>query len=89
MGFRTSAPAPNSGYNRTTDWPTRGGVAASAQASANGVSARGGVAAMFSVKTPTATPGSPGAWHPTVAWMFGFVVVELVLFGMLSRYLNL
>ena len=29
------------------------------------------------------------AWHPTVKWMAGFVIVELILFHLLSRFLNL
>ena len=30
-----------------------------------------------------------GQWHPTVVWMLGFVVVELVVFHALSRVMNI
>jgi hypothetical protein len=83
MGFRVSAPAPDSGYNRTTDWPTAGtNTAAKAR--------KGGFATMLGLKSTIAPPaGGAAAWHPTVAWMLGFVVVELALFHLLSRYLNI
>lgn len=87
MGFRTSAPAPNTGYNRTTDWPVSGGVNATARV--NGFAAKGGVSAMANLTSPTAAPGMAGQFHPTVAWMLGFVVVELIAFQLLSRFLNL
>lgn len=86
MGFRTSAPAPNLGYNRTTDWPVAGGVSGSAQI--NGFRLGGGVSAMANLGTVNPGTGT-GTWHPTIAWMLGFVVVELIAFQLLSRYLNL
>lgn len=87
MGFRVSAPAPNAGYNRTTDWPVGGGVAATA--TIDGVSAKGGVGAMFKLSTPIGAPAGTSTWHPTIAWMLGFILVELVAFHALSRFLNL
>ena len=86
MGFRTGAPAPDLGYNRTTDWPVAGSIAGSARL--DGISAKGGIAAMLNLKG-SATPGAPGTWHPTVVWMLGFVVVELIAFNLLSKYLNI
>ncbi len=83
MGFRTVQPAPNTGYNRLSDWPTAGGVAAGA--SVNGQPPGG----LVNYLKGEAAPGSPGQWHPTIAWMLGFVVVEMVLFGFLSRQLHL
>jgi hypothetical protein len=82
MGFRVGAPAPNLGYNRTTDWPVAGGQGGKT------TNAGGGLTGMLSLKSQ-ATPGSPGNWHPTVLWMLGFVIAELVLFGYLSRHLKL
>lgn len=81
MGFRVAAPAPNQGYNRTTDWPQ------SAAAGGSSTSAGGGLAAMFGLKNQV--PGSPGSWHPTVLWMFGLVIAEMVAFAVLSRHLKL
>ncbi len=88
MGFRVSAPAPNAGYNRTTDWPVSGGIAAGA--TVDGLSAKGGIGAMFKLSSPASGPGTAaGGWHPTIAWMLGFVVIELVAFHLLSRFLNI
>ena len=33
--------------------------------------------------------GNSSTWHPTVAWMLGFVVAEMVLYHILSHYLNI
>lgn len=76
MGFRATAPAQNLGYYRASDWPTVGGSGPAMQAS------------------PTVSPGMNGAgntssWHPTVAWMMGFVVAELIVFHLLSHVLNI
>lgn len=75
MGFRT-APAQNTGYYRASDWPTSKG---------SGPMPSSG---------PTVSPGQNGAasaagWHPTVLWMLGFVIVELVAFNLLAKYLNI
>lgn len=75
MGFRT-APAQNLGYYRASDWPTTGGSGPAMPTS------------------PTVSPGQTGAsmasgWHPTVLWMLGFVVAELVVFHTLGRFLNI
>lgn len=75
MGFRVNAPAPDAGYNRSTDWPTSGGTGKGA-GMGNGV---------LSSKIGT----SSGQWHPTVAWMLVFVVVELVAFHVLSHFLDI
>lgn len=74
--FRQSAPASNLGYFRASDWPTSQGAG---PMPSNGY---------------TVSPGQNGGgvmsqWHPTVAWMLGFVVVELIAFHVLSRMLNL
>lgn len=82
MGFRVSAPASNTGYNRSTDWPVAGGVAAQI----DGVSA--GFGGGIRLKNST-IGGGMGQWHPTVAYMLGFVVAELVLFHLLSHTLNI
>lgn len=39
-------------------------------------------------------PAAPGfgqssTWHPTVAWLLGFTVAEMILFHILSFYLNI
>lgn len=75
MGFRVSAPAPDAGYNRNTDWPVAGGSGKA-----------GGMPSLLSSKIGTNTATQ---WHPTVLWMLGFVAVELVAFHVLSRALNL
>jgi hypothetical protein len=78
MPFRASAPAANLGYYRASEWPTSGGSGPAMQSN------------------PTVAPGMNGgptvgntAWHPTIAWLLGFVVVELVAFHALSRVLNI
>lgn len=77
MPFRaTTAPAQNLGYFRATDWPSVEGA---------GPVLAGG---------PTPPPGQNGGaslsdWHPTVKWMLGFVVAELVAFHLLSRFLKI
>lgn len=79
MGFGVaSAPAGNLGYNRVSDWPSTGGVGATK--TNNGGSAMG--------LNATINPGST-QWHPTVKWMLGFVVAELVAYHVLCRVLNI
>lgn len=75
MGFRVLSPAPNTGYNRTTDWPTKGGS--------------GGTVGFGSTLSSTITAPGGSQWHPTVAWMLGFVVAELIIFHLLSGFLNI
>lgn len=82
MGFRASAPAGNTGYNRNSDWPVAGGAGVKVDGLTVGVG--GGV----NLKSSVINPGT-SEWHPTVAWMLGFVVVELVAYHILCRYLNL
>lgn len=83
MGFRAT-PAQNTGYNRMSDWPVAGGAGFRVDGLAAGIG--GGV----SLKNSTiSAPGSTGNWHPSVVWMLGFVVFELVAFHALSRFLNL
>lgn len=77
MGFRVTQPAPNTGYNRTTDWPTTGGAGAGA-----------GMGLKSTLSSGISAPGGQ-TWHPTVAWMMGFVVVEMIVFHLLSRFLNI
>lgn len=72
MGFRVSTPAPNAGYNRTTDWPAKGGA---------GMPPGMGLTSQI---VPSASD-----WHPTVLWMLGFVVAEMIAFHLLSGFLNL
>ncbi len=84
MGFRVSgsAPAGDSGYNRIGDWPTAGGTPGM---STNQAKPAGG---FMSGLSSTITPGQ-SQWHPTVAWMLGFVVAEMIAFHLLSRYMNI
>lgn len=76
MGFRT-APAGQLGYFRASDWPTEKGAGPAMQSD------------------PTVSPGINGGsslvsgWHPTVLWMLGFVVTELIVFHLLSRFMNI
>jgi hypothetical protein len=77
MGFRVSAPASDTGYNRSTDWPVAGGAG-------KGVGMGIKSTLSSSIGTNTATQ-----WHPTVAWMLGFVVAEMIAFHFLSRFLNI
>lgn len=85
MGFRASAPAPNLGYNRNSDWPNVG-LAGAARVDGLTVGVGGGV----NLKTNNGgTATGSGQWHPTVMYMLGFVVVELVVFHLLSRYMNI
>jgi hypothetical protein len=44
---------------------------------------------MSFLKSSVAAPSGSSTWHPTIAWLLGFVVVELVGFRLLSRFLNL
>lgn len=77
MGFRVSAPAPDTGYNRTTDWPSSGGGAPS--------TGGGPLSGFFSsTVSPTA-----GTWHPTIKWLLGFVLAELIVFHLLARHLKI
>lgn len=78
MGFRVSAPAQNTGYNRSTDWPAAGG-----SPGGKGMAKSSGF-----LSAPIVGTGD-GQWHPTVVWMMGFVVVELIAFHLLSKFLNL
>lgn len=77
MPFRASAPAQNLGSYRTSSWPTAGGSGPAMQSQ------------------PTVAPGQNGGgygtsqWHPTVLWMGGFIIAELVVFHVLSRALKI
>lgn len=84
MGFRVSdsAPAGNTGYSRVGDWPTAGGGPG---ATTNNSKPAGG---FMSGLSSTISPGT-SQWHPTVAWMLGFVLVELIAFHLLSRFMNI
>jgi len=76
MGFRAQAPAQNLGYNRVGDWPASKGA--------------GPMPKMSPSVSPGQTGGmSMGDWHPTVMWMVGFVLLELVAFHFLSGLLNI
>jgi hypothetical protein len=77
MGFRVNAPASDTGYNRTSDWPAAGGAG------------KGMGMGLKSTLSSTIGTNSASQWHPTVAWMLGFVVVEMIAFHFLSRFLNL
>lgn len=76
MGFRVTAPASNLGYNRVGDWPATGGSGPAMQQSP-------------SVSLGQFGGQSASQWHPTVVWMLGFIVVELIAFHALSRVLNI
>jgi len=51
----------------------------------------GGGQPMTPVTSPQATGGggvaAPGGWHPTILYMIGLVVAEIILVGFLSRSL--
>lgn len=83
MGFRVSSPDPTAGYNRATDWPTSGGAGQS-----SGYGAGMGFSQLAN-QTINTDPGTTIGWHPTVLWMLGFVVAEMVAFHLLSRVLNI
>lgn len=36
---------------------------------------------------PTAGAGTTSGWHPTVVYMLGLVVAEIIVVGFLSRHL--
>lgn len=83
MGFRVATPDPTTGYNRATDWPTAGGAGT---ASGYGASTMGfGSITNSTIDVDT----SAGGWHPTVLWMLGFVVVEMIAFHILSHVMNI
>lgn len=77
MGFRTQAPDPTAGYNRTTDWPSAGGGTTTSS---------GGLMSGF---LGTTVGGNSSTWHPTIKWLMGFVLVELIAFHLLVRHLKL
>lgn len=77
MGFRVNAPAPQGGYNRSTDWPVGG---------SQGGGQMGSNKTFFSTTIGT---DNNKQWHPTIAWMLGFVVIELIVFHFLSRFMNI
>lgn len=83
MGFRIATPDPTAGYNRATDWPTSGGAGSS-----SGYGAGMGFS-QFANQTINTDQSTAGGWHPTVLWMLGFVVAEMVAFHLLSRVLNI
>lgn len=76
MGFRVGAPAPNTGYNRSTDWPSAGGAAAAGGKPVSGLLGQ-------------TIGGQNAQWHPTVKYMLVLIVAELVVFHMLSRFLSM
>lgn len=48
------------------------------------------MAGMGTLRSPAAPGyGSSSTWHPTIAWMLGFVIAELVLYHILSHFLNI
>lgn len=87
MPFRVNAPAQDAGYAYSSDWPTAGGVPGRTPVNQFRTASKGGftVAGLSS----QVAPGAAGTFHPTIAWMLGFVVVEMVVFQLLSRFLNL
>ena len=87
MPFR-SAPGGQAGYGRTTDWPTAGGVPGNTPVNQFRSPSTKGLSGMVGLSS-TAAPGRTGTWHPTIAWMLGFVIVEMIAFQMLSKFLNL
>jgi hypothetical protein len=50
-----------------------------------------GVATTIPYGNSQVAPGEslPGGWHPTVAYMLAFVVGEIILYGVLSKHLNI
>lgn len=49
---------------------------------------------MAGIKSNLYSPAAPGfgnssTWHPTVAWLLGFTVVEMIAYHILSHYLNI
>jgi hypothetical protein len=70
-GFRASAPAQDTGYYRTSDWQSTNGSGPQVSTPVNN-------SFLNSTVQPT------GTWHPTVVWLIGFVVVELVAYHVLS-----
>lgn len=86
MPFGTvSAPPSNTGYNRRSDWPVVGGIGVKVDGLTAGM---GGGVNLASTIAPNAS-ASTSQWHPTIKWMLGFVIAELIVFHMASKFLNL
>lgn len=61
---------------------------------AGGAAQGGGSGMAGNIKSTLYGPAAPGygsssTWHPTVAWMLGFTVAEILLYNILSHYLNI
>lgn len=39
------------------------------------------------VSSPSGSSTGPGGWHPTILYLLGLVIAEIVLVALLSRYL--
>lgn len=53
-----------------------------------GVQAQAGAGGMRPVTSPGGDGlASPAGWHPTVLYMLGLIVAEIVIAGLLSRHL--
>lgn len=68
-----SAPNPDLGYYK--GWPPRYG----------GVGSMAGPAAAGTMAAPGQTLGNT-QWHPTVAFLFGLIFVELIAYGVIHHY---
>lgn len=47
------------------------------------------VGGAMAMSTNASTGTTATQWHPTVKWMAGFVIAELIAFHLLSRFLNI
>lgn len=43
----------------------------------------------MALNTNSTATGNPTTWHPTIQWIIGFVIAELVAFHLLSQFLHL
>lgn len=80
MGFQgiVHGPPSQTGYYRASDWPYSTGVNMKAQTPSQGF-------------TGAAQPGInlPGGWHPTIAYMFAFVIAEIIGYHVLCHFMNI
>lgn len=77
-GNTASYPNPAFGYYRGTPYFAGEGAGTGGQVAGNGISAAG----------QGASPANNVAgWHPTILYLFGLLIAEFIMLGILSRFI--